>query len=70
MTEIEKQRAARMEDVARAIFAERFGNCVGERWETASEADKNSHRDMAQAAIKAYHAAWVYDPGLHKDWPT
>ncbi len=42
-----------IEDIARAIFNERFGHCVGEHWENASEADKQSHRDMARAAIKS-----------------
>lgn len=39
--------------VAKAIFHARFGNCVGERWEATSDADRRSHIDMARAAIEA-----------------
>ena len=42
-----------VEIVAKAVFAERFGLCLGEKWDTTSESDRRSHRDIARAALKA-----------------
>ena len=46
----------KLEEIALAIFNERFGHCVGEHWDNASPADKRSHMDMASAAVKAIRA--------------
>lgn len=61
MTELERQKRARMEDVAKAI-----GRVVCR----AEVEPKGGWMEAAEAAIKAYHAAWVYSPGLTKNWPT
>ena len=42
-----------IEQMARAAFAERFGTNIGERWDTTSESDRQSHRDMIRAALMA-----------------